>query len=117
MFCNFIPISETAFKCSVCGNSITIMDEFDDPPLFPCQSSLVRKTDSVFLDSVKSFDDSVNRSLCNDLEILHRHNICLGCPELKGDSCSQCGCAITRNKEFANKLLWKDEKCPLDKWS
>ena len=117
MFCNFIAIDTNIFKCTNCDTIITINDGIEDAPIFPCRASMVRQDDNSFLESVKTLGSQVEKQKCSDLEILSRHNICITCTEFKDDSCSQCGCRITRNKEFANKLLWKDEKCPLDKWT
>ena len=30
--------------------------------------------------------------------------------------CVICGCNINKQKIFMNKLAWKDQKCPLNKW-
>jgi hypothetical protein len=117
MFCNFLSIDNGVFRCTNCDTIITVSDDFEEAPIFPCKASILRQNDKDFISSVKTLAEISGRQQCNDLEILNRHNICKACPEFKDDSCSQCGCIITRNKEFANKLLWKDEKCPMDKWS
>ena len=117
MFCNFIAIDSGVFKCTNCDTIIYTQDDIEDAPIFPCKLSIVRQDDNLFLESVKILGSQSEKQKCSDLEILNRHNVCMMCPEFKDDSCSQCGCRITRNKEFANKLLWKDEKCPLDKWT
>lgn len=31
-------------------------------------------------------------------------------------SCKLCGCNLSDKKVFLNKLAWKDQKCPADKW-
>jgi len=117
MFCNFIAIDTGIFRCTNCDTIISTSDGIDDIPIFPCKASLVRQDDGLFLESIKTLGVESEKQKCSDLEILSRHNVCMMCSEFKDDSCTQCGCRITRNKEFANKLLWKDEKCPLDKWS
>lgn len=60
---------------------------------------------------------------CSEEQILERHNICRICrefrpnPRIKGaGECNICQCNITAEREFLNKLAWKSEKCPLDKW-
>jgi hypothetical protein len=53
-----------------------------------------------------------------------RLNICKECPlflktEGKvGGTCTHasCGCNLSRERQFLNKLYWADQKCPLDKW-
>ena len=47
-----------------------------------------------------------------------RHHICLECNEYdkKNKQCLECGCDINRERTLFNKLAWKDQKCPLEKW-
>lgn len=47
-----------------------------------------------------------------------RYYTCIGCEsyDSKNSQCLECGCNVSRKKEFLNKLAWKDQKCPLDKW-
>jgi len=51
-------------------------------------------------------------------EINYRFSICNRCDFLdtKQSICLQCGCNISNRKKFLNKLAWKDQKCPIDKW-
>ncbi len=55
-----------------------------------------------------------------------RYDICTGCehfsffrsehkPDIKA-TCNLCGCNLSNKKVFMNKLAWKDQKCPADKW-
>ncbi len=53
---------------------------------------------------------------CSDEEIGRRHDICLGCEFFKDNSCSKCGCPISRDKKFISKLAWADQSCPVGKW-
>jgi hypothetical protein len=47
-----------------------------------------------------------------------RYSICKGCEyfDIKNHQCLVCGCNINTQKIFMNKLAWKDQKCPQDKW-
>ena len=50
-----------------------------------------------------------------------RFQICYGCDSFDTKNlplmeCSECGCSISKKKEFMNKLAWGDQKCPLGKW-
>ena len=51
-------------------------------------------------------------------EILDRFKICQDCEYLdkKQSVCLQCGCNVNTKKIFLNKLAWKDQKCPINKW-
>lgn len=52
----------------------------------------------------------------SQFEIDSRYITCQGCDSFHDSQCIECGCRITRDKEFLNKLAWKDQKCPLDRW-
>lgn len=47
-----------------------------------------------------------------------RYAICIACDMYNKEDkiCSHCGCNISSKKIFLNKLAWKDQKCPIDKW-
>lgn len=51
-------------------------------------------------------------------EINKRLKICLDCAEFdnKHNECKICGCSISSEIKFMNKLAWADQKCPLNKW-
>lgn len=49
-------------------------------------------------------------------QILTRYNICTSCHSFHKNQCLECGCRISKKKQFLNKLAWQDQKCPLDKW-
>lgn len=52
-------------------------------------------------------------------EILDRYSICIECTEFNRtkSECNICGCAISKDSKFLNKLAWADQECPLGKWS
>jgi hypothetical protein len=47
-----------------------------------------------------------------------RLEICKACPRFDGSICrhAKCGCGISRERAFLNKLAWADQSCPLGKW-
>lgn len=51
-------------------------------------------------------------------EIDNRYEICSNCEFMdhKNSQCLVCGCNLSRKKIFMNKLAWKDQKCPKNKW-
>jgi hypothetical protein len=51
-------------------------------------------------------------------EINSRYLICISCDKLNHEKseCGICGCSISTKKIFMNKLAWKDQKCPEEKW-
>jgi len=50
--------------------------------------------------------------------INERYDICLSCNQFEGTKsiCLVCGCNINNKRIFMNKLAWKDQKCPENKW-
>ena len=48
----------------------------------------------------------------------HRYGVCLSCDmfDKKNSQCLVCGCNLSNKKIFLNKLAWKDQKCPQNKW-
>lgn len=55
---------------------------------------------------------------CSQLEINERFNICIQCEHMdkQKSTCKICGCNLSKNKEFMNKLAWADQECPIQKW-
>lgn len=114
MFCSFIQIDETTYECYKCGISLVLQDSVPEPPLIPCAAQLTEYSAS----NIKKFilNDSNANSLCSEQEIDHRHSICESCPSFKDNSCAECGCQLSRDKVYMNKLALKDQSCPLGKW-
>lgn len=50
--------------------------------------------------------------------IVYRYEICLACDKYnkKESTCNECGCNISDQNIFLNKLAWADQECPLGKW-
>lgn len=91
------------------------------PP--PPSLELKRGDDAVpFLHKVRNFavaaaqHVAAGMPMASDEEILRRHDICLGCEFFKNNTCSKCGCPISRDKKFVSKLAWADQSCPVGKW-
>lgn len=51
-------------------------------------------------------------------DIDRRYSICNECPMIHPNKteCLECGCSISSQKKFLNKLAWADQKCPINKW-
>lgn len=51
-------------------------------------------------------------------EILYRHGICVACEYFNHEKseCNVCGCALSKDSKFLNKLAWADQECPKNKW-
>lgn len=117
MFCNFIEIDNGVYRCTNCDTVVVIEDSYDDTPIFPCKKSLISNSKEELVENIKALAKNNNESKqCTEEQILLRHSICSLCEDFKDGSCNRCGCPITRNKDFANKLLWADQECPIGKW-
>lgn len=53
---------------------------------------------------------------CTQEQIDARLAICNGCEFYKNNSCLKCGCSLSREKNYMNKLYWADKSCPIGKW-
>ena len=51
-------------------------------------------------------------------QIDKRMDICETCEmfDSQNSQCLVCGCNLSRQKIFMNKLAWADQECPLKKW-
>lgn len=119
MFCDFIEIEPTFYKCTKCGTIVESMDL--QPPNLPC-SATITETDPNWLDKIKNFSKSMmdhasnGFAMATDDDIRHRYEICSTCEFFKNSTCSKCGCPLYRTKNYISKLSWASEKCPVDKW-
>ena len=51
-------------------------------------------------------------------EIDRRFAICQTCQHFNGRHCTHtsCGCTVSSELKFLNKLAWADQRCPVGKW-
>lgn len=68
----------------------------------------------------KAFYQHTNKGMpkADQKTINTRYYICQGCESFDAEKseCKECGCGLSRKKEFFNKLAWEDQKCPIGKW-
>lgn len=60
--------------------------------------------------------DASNKKQCTQEQIDARMDICKTCEFFKNNTCMKCGCALSRERNYMNKLLWVDQSCPIKKW-
>jgi len=122
IYCNFIPIDTDRYQCSKCETIIRTIDNYDYPPIFICKNSMKDNNQISFLEKVKNFAGAAidhaaaGFPVCSDEQIKKRFSICQTCEFLTNNTCSKCGCPISRTKTFASKLAWADQECPIGKW-
>lgn len=117
LFCNFVKINNI-FECSKCGNKISFKEPYvdEEPPIIPCRSPLLGSNVASKVVDFASCIEGMKHNLCSEEEIKNRHNICSSCEHYINNSCKQCGCSITRDRNYLNKLASKEESCPISKW-
>jgi hypothetical protein len=113
-FCNFIYL-EDKWECSNCGNIVQILDDYEDPPLFPCGGPQL-KSDNIATEVFDFFSKNTSESICDENTINYRHSICKSCEFYNNNVCTECGCDITRERNYLNKLAILSERCPKHKW-
>lgn len=87
-------------------------------------------TQPSILTKIKNFSKAIYNHVktgmkkCSQKKINERYYICKRCeyfhiiskePDIKA-ICNKCGCNLSNKKIFMNKLAWKDQKCPENKW-
>ncbi len=53
---------------------------------------------------------------CTEEEVAARHAICVGCEYFANNTCTKCGCPLSRERTYLGKLSWADQSCPVGKW-
>lgn len=122
MKCNFIII-EGKYTCERCGRVV------ERPMHAQCRIKESVRAEPPLLERVWNFTKALTQHTLNGMpaateeEIQSRLAICKNCPLFKKyteDSgvCTHesCGCNISDMQKFLNKLAWKDQKCPIEKW-
>ena len=53
---------------------------------------------------------------CTEEEVAARHAICVGCEYFANNTCTKCGCPLSRERTYLGKLSWANQSCPVGKW-
>jgi hypothetical protein len=101
--CNFTRIADNKWKCSKCQQVIGISDGGHPPPI-PCKST------------IKDFINSDEHDVELKNLIRTRYQICQSCAFFKNNICNKCGCLISTNTLYTNKLADVNDRCPEGKW-
>lgn len=116
--CQFNKI-DNFYACEFCGRTSDTTNE---------RVCTVRRNPGLIRQSVNFASSAIPHAIrgnprCGQEQINDRLNICKTCPYFvsKGEDrgiCShiQCGCNISQEQQYMNKLAWKDEQCPINKW-
>lgn len=114
IFCNFILIKPNTYQCSKCGVVLVAEDGSIETPILPCSAPLLEYSAA----NIQKFvaENVASTGLCTEEEIQARHSICESCEFFKDNSCTKCGCLLSRDRIYMNKLAFKTASCPIDKW-
>lgn len=67
-------------------------------------------------ENLQNWRDKQENNRCSQEQIDSRLAICNDCEYYENNQCLQCGCAISRDRVFGNKLAFKNKECPIGKW-
>jgi hypothetical protein len=95
------------------GDHITVDDTHPDYPRLRTPS-IIQKVKNFSVAAAKHVATGMKRA--SDEEIIRRHEICTACEFFRENSCTKCGCPISRDRKFISKLAWADSECPVGKW-
>lgn len=122
IFCQFTQIDFDLYECKNCGTRVRLHSG-QGAPIFPCKRTFIREKSGPSLGSkVLNFAKSAinhvanGAPLCTEDQIEKRYSVCNGCEFLQDNSCTKCGCPISRTKHFVSKIAWADQECPIGKW-
>ena len=114
IFCNFILIARNTYQCSKCGVVLVTEPGSIETPILPCSAPSFEYSAA----NVQKFAASniPTTGLCTEEEIQARHSICELCEFFQNNSCTKCGCLLSRDRVYMNKLAFKTASCPINKW-
>lgn len=123
-FCLWQPIEDMynrKYQCVHCQRIITVIDDHPEPPPMLCRYSLImsntdRSLSANLLSFVSDTSNAENMETCSEEVTISRYNICQSCEFLHNHTCNKCGCIVSRDKQFASKLIMKNEHCPIGRW-
>lgn len=119
--CDFQPDGD-GFKCTKCGFPVKKQATKKICRLELKEPTLMQKVAN-FIPQALTHEMSGKKE-CSKEQIQERLSICHQCEIFKpkpngiGGVCthSTCGCAISDEIQYFNKLAWADQECPLKKW-
>lgn len=128
LFCEFTPMSNN--KLLVCKDCGTVIQLRDKNKKFMCKSKIEElsaqknsgvkfvRTESVpYPSGYSSQTNNTNeQKQCSQKQIDNRLEVCRDCDFYQNNTCLKCGCSLSRDRVFMNKLYWADQSCPIGKW-
>ena len=136
ILCEFIvsPLNTQLLYCKHCNRAIEARNYNDSMlcPVLVTQRSqqpdsgvrLINKQIPQTLEEFKNLIPDIQHiqekepieTTCSQQQIDERLAICTGCEFYENNSCLQCGCILSRERNYMNKLYRADQACPIGKW-
>lgn len=109
-------VGQSLTKLNFDQSKYNIMPENKVSEFLDKQIDSMLKTTLSGLNPIVGSNPDENSLLCSEEQIQQRMNICKSCEHFKDNSCLLCGCVVTRNKSYQNKLANKQASCPDNRW-
>ncbi len=109
-------ISETIHDTSIVEKSKILSDWWFYNPSQIYQTSFEEQMRLAPSQSLDDFKNNNSENQCSQEQIDARLEICKTCEFYQNNSCLKCGCSLSRDRNFMNKLYWKNKSCPIGKW-
>lgn len=123
--CEFVisDLNSNLAYCRICNRVILTTNKLEDKGLCAIKlhkasidpaDTMVQliKTEEIVSPEIQTSE----RIKCSQEQIDDRMNICQTCPFFQDNTCLQCGCALSRDRNYKNKLYFADQACPIGKW-
>lgn len=104
--CGMVVESKDTHKPHICGSKINTLSK--DP------KSKFKLTNREVIKAPQQIINSKNQ--CSQQQIDSRLSVCKSCEFYQNNTCLKCGCSLSRDRVFMNKLYWPDQSCPIGKW-
>ncbi len=125
LFCEFkLMDNQKLLECTNCGHIVQLRDEKQK---FLCKHKIIQesikqkkvkflRTEKIERPTDSNQLNSENKQQCSQEQIDARLSVCKSCEFYDKNTCLKCGCSLSRDKVFMNKLYWPDQSCPIGKW-
>jgi hypothetical protein len=125
ILCSFkvLDINPKLFKCEYCGIIVQSKDlkrkylcgvRIHNLSKNPDNKLNIKLTNKETTPAPRQTIQSKNQ--CSQDNIDKRLSVCKTCEFYQNNTCMQCGCALSRDRVYMNKLYWPDQSCPIGKW-
>jgi hypothetical protein len=103
--------------CSIASSVVTTEMRTNATPKTTCRTSPPSLLTKAANFTVAAIGHAMKGNpTCSQEQIDERLEICQACEFFASNSCQKCGCSVSRDAKYLNKLAWADQECPVGKW-